>query len=319
MKEVLCNLCGSGSSENILLFSTYDYITHTLHIVVKCKACGLVYVNPQPTEEELPKFYPETYYGNAPFLYEIVDARSRYKKFQRIVGKRTGKLLDVGCGKGLLLKLLKESGWEVIGTELSKESAKYANEVLGLKVFNQDIEECNFTDESFDLITFFHSLEHLINPLSTLKTIRRLLKDDGLLIVEVPRFHSLYFKIFKDKWFHLDVPRHLFHFDDQTLEKLLTTSGFKVFRKKKYAIMYDAFGALQSLLNYICSTPNLLNNINTKCIRVKDILKSKQKKLMMDTIISFSLQPLLFPPLLLFAVFLSIFNIGGTLTYYAKK
>lgn len=317
MNRVNCILC--GSIESIPLYSSTDYITKTIHNLVKCRNCGLTYVNPQPSKDELPEYYSGDYHMEAPFFYDRFNARSRYKKLKKIAGKQTGRILDVGCGRGIMLKIFKESGWETAGTELSDVSAQYAREVLGVEVLNENIEDSVFDKEHFDVITMFHSLEHLQDPALSLKAIKKLLKPDGLLIIEVPRFNSFYSKIFKDKWFHLDVPRHLFHFDDQSLEKLLAAAGFSITMRKRYALLYDSFGALQSILNYICSELNLLNNINTGRIRVKDIIKSKQKRHMADTIISFLLQPLLVPPLFALASFLSIFNTGGTLTVCAKK
>jgi 2-polyprenyl-3-methyl-5-hydroxy-6-metoxy-1,4-benzoquinol methylase len=312
-----CNVC--GSPENIPLFSTIDYISRTSHTLVKCKSCGLTYVSPQPTKEELSSFYPNKYYGTEPFLYEKADARSRFKMLHKTLGERRGRLLDVGCGKGLLLKLFKDSGWQVTGTELSEHSAQYARETLGIAICSEDIEKCNFQDQYFDVITLFHSLEHLMDPTSWLKTVKRLLKPNGLLIIQVPRFNSFYSKIFKNKWFHLDVPRHLFHFDDNTLENLLSAASFRVFEKKRYVLMHDSFGALQSILNCVCSEYNLLNDINTKRKSVKEIMNSPKKRLKIDLIISLLSQVFLFPLLFVLAAFLSIFNIGGTLTYYATK
>ncbi len=317
MNKVYCNLC--DSTEIIPLFSAVDYITKTTHNLVECKNCGLTYVNPQPSKDELPGYYSGDYHMEDPFFYDKFNAYSRYKKLKKIAGKYTRRILDVGCGRGIMLKIFKESGWETAGTELSDVSAQYAREVLGVEVLNKDIEDCNFSKDHFDVITLFHSLEHLRDPMLSLKSINDFLNPDGLLIIEVPRFNSFYSKIFKDKWFHLDVPRHLFHFDDRSFEKLLAVAGFSIIKRKRCALLYDSFGALQSILNYMCSEMNLLNNINTRRVRVKDIIKSKKKRLTVDTIISFLLQPLLLPPLFVLAFFLSIFNTGGTLTVCAKK
>ena len=318
MNKVACNSC--GSNENIPLYSASDYITKTRHHLVECKTCGLTYVSPQPSKAELPRFYPDDfYYREEPFFYDKINAGSRYKALLRIIGKRKGRILDAGCGRGILLKLFKNAGWEAFGTELSDVSARYAREVLGLEVLNRGIEDCNFGSGIFDVITLFHSLEHLREPMLSLNIIKNILKPEGLLIIVVPRFNSFYSNIFKDKWFHLDVPRHLFHFDDRSIEKLLAAAGFEIIKVKRYALLYDSFGALQSILNYICSEPNLLNNINTGRNRVKDIIKSGKKRLMVDTIMSYLLQFILFPPLFILAAFLAIFNIGGTLTVSAKK
>ncbi len=316
MRSVTCDLC--GSKQYFLIFETKDYITGIPQKVVRCQNCGLVYVNPQPSFEELGGFYPQAYYGEKPFLYEKLDAFARFRLIKKII-KKESIILDIGCGRGLVLAKLKNIGCEVWGTELSEVSSKFARETLKLTILNKNLEDCAFNNDYFDVIIMFHSLEHLISPLIILKEVHRILKPGGILVVEVPRFDSIYSKIFKDKWFHLDVPRHLYHFNDRTLEKLLTTAGFNVLKKKRHAIMYDSFGALQSLLNCICTTPNLLNDINTKRITFKDVIKSKRKRLLYDAVISLILQSVLYIPMVIFTVILSIFDIGGTLTFNAKK
>lgn len=295
-----------------------DYLTGTFHQVVKCGSCGLVYVNPQPDSTELGSYYPQIYYGDTPFLYEKVDANARFKRVRKLVTKGC-VVLDIGCGRGLLLAKLHEVGCEVWGTELSQDSSRYAQQTLRLNIINRELADCDLASEHFDLITMFHSLEHMTSPRNTLKEIRRILKSGGVLVVEVPRFESLHSRLFKDKWFHLDVPRHLFHFSDRSLEQLLTTAGFKVHRKTYHDIMYDSFGALQSILNCLCSRQNLLNDLNTKRVTGAEITKSGDKDLIRDMRLSLVLQSILFVPLLLVSLFMSIFNSGCTLKYIARK
>jgi len=316
MKFVECDLCKSIGYT--LVFESMDYITNTPQKVVRCQQCGLVYVNPQPDADELGDHYPRVYYGEEPFLYEKLDAYSRFKRIRNFVTKGS-TVLDIGCGRGLVLSRLKEIGCEVRGTELSDTSSKYAKNVLQLNIINRDLKDCGFNSDYFDVITMFHSLEHMISPLATLKEVYRILRPGGTLLVEVPDFGSIYSKIFKEKWFHLDVPRHLFHFTAHTLEKSLLTAGFSVFKQTRYAIMYDSFGALQSLLNYICLKSNLLNDFNTKRIKLKDNLSWSHKRVLLDIIISLLFQTIFYIPLFVFSYFLSIFNVGGTLVLYARK
>jgi SAM-dependent methyltransferase len=319
-EKVDCNLC--GSKDSVLLFSATDYITKTEHFLVRCKQCGLAFVNPQPSSKDLFRFYPVLYYGDEPASYEKIDARSRFKKLRSVVQKNNGAILDIGCGKGLLLQMFKETGWNVAGIELSEESARYASEKLHIDVYTllSDLEADNIDKiNSFDVITFFHSLEHVKDPLLYVKSAEKLLKSDGIMIIEVPRFNSLYSKVFKDTWFHLDVPRHLYHFEDQTLQKMMNSVGLHVFKKTKYALMYDSFGALQSILNSFCSRYNLLNDINTKRINVRDIMKSGNTRLKADSVMSFVAQFLVLPLLFISAAFFALFNTGGTLCYYARK
>ena len=317
METVNCDLCGATSHSP--LFDSSDYVTKEEFKLVRCTNCGLVFVNPQPLKSALSPYYPEAYYGDEPFLYEKVDARRRYTYLTKSFKGIKGKALDIGCGRGLFLKRLQGDGWETLGTELSEGAAKYARDVLGVNVMTLEVEKCGFDEGSFDLITMFHSLEHLKSPLSTLHTVSRILKSSGTFIVEVPRFNSFYSRIFAGRWFHLDVPRHLFHFEDQTIDELLREAGLALTDMRKYEVMADAFGALQSILNVTCARMNLLNDINTGRTSLKGILKSGETRLKADALLSLTLQTVLFPFLLLAGGVLSIFNVGGTLIVSATK
>jgi len=140
--------------------------------------------------------------------------------------KKNGRILDVGCGDGSLLKFLKESGWQVFGVEPHETSSRYAQEVLGLNVFPGRLDEANYPEESFDVITLFHVLEHLPDPAETLEKSRPLLRKDGFLLVEVPNFESFETKIFRSKWVGLSAPLHLYHFTPGTLQMILKNCGF---------------------------------------------------------------------------------------------
>lgn len=316
MDSTPCQLCWSKIYSE--LFDAQDYITRKHFKVIRCNGCHVVRVDPVPSAAEIGDYYPELYYGDTPFLYEKMDAAGRFKKVRPYVASGS-RVLDVGCGRGLVLGKLHEVGCKVVGTELSAHSSKYAREVLGLEIHQKSLEDCAFEDDSFDVVTLFHSLEHLLDPLSSLREVCRILKPGGRMLVEVPRFDSFYANIFRDKWFHLDVPRHLYHFEDKTLEELLKNAGFALDDVKKYDIMYDSFGALQSLLNGLCSDFNLLNDLNTKRKSVAELLRAGTVRQKTDVAISLTGQALLYLPLVAMAYALVPFNIGGTLKAWAVK
>jgi ubiquinone/menaquinone biosynthesis C-methylase UbiE len=316
MEFVVCDIC--GVKEYSLIFEAKDYLTGAVQKVVRCKKCGLAYVNPRPSPKELSDFYPQQYYGENPFFYEKLDAFLRFRELSNTI-KKGDIILDVGCGRGLLLSKLQRIGCEVWGTELSEVSARYAKENLNLSVISKNLNDCIFDKDYFDVVTMFHSLEHMMSPMKIVEEIYRILKPDGTLIIELPRFNSLYTRIFRDKWFHLDVPRHLYHFSDSTLQKLLASAGFDIIKEKHFALMYDSFGCLQSMLNCLCAKQNILNDLNTKRIKLSEIMKSKEKRFILDSVISLGLQSILFIPFTASSFILSPFNIGGTLTVHAKK
>lgn len=314
--ETSCPVCSGKQFSS--LFVARDYITDLSFDVARCDACRLVQVHPRPALGELSRFYPELYYGDQPFFYERVDASSRFRQVSRRI-KAGDRVLDVGCGRGLVLAKLRERGCDVVGTELSAHSSKYAREQLGLEILQKNLAECTFPDNAFDCITLFHSLEHLSDPSHELRELHRIVKPGGRILVEVPRFDSFYSKIFRDKWFHLDLPRHLYHFEDETLLSLLDKGGFEVIEVKKYDFMYDSFGAVQSLLNSVCSEFNLLNDLNTKRKSMGDLFRTGSRRQKVDVVLSLAGQVIVYPMFVLLAFALAPFNVGGTLRVWARK
>ena len=136
----------------------------------------------------------------------------RVREVEAVANSGPGRVLDVGCGRGVLLQEFRRRGWEVQGTELSESAASYARQTLKIPVEIGDLEAIGFPPNYFDAITLWHVLEHVADPRALLAEIRRILKPDGVLLVAVPNFGSLEARVSKDKWFHLDVPRHVTHF-----------------------------------------------------------------------------------------------------------
>lgn len=314
---VACNLCGAERFGPV--YSARDYITNELQMIVRCEDCGLVFVNPQPDVVELFRYYPVSYYGTKPFLYEKIDNLLRMRRLVRM-GAGRHKILDIGCGKGLLLSSLQRKGWKVWGTELSDDSAQYAKTRMGINVLKQNIQDCEFPVYNFDIITMFHSLEHMKDPKDTLRAINKILKEDGMLLIEVPKFDSIYARIFKDKWFHLDVPRHLYHFEEKTIKSLLNATGFSITKMRKFSFLYDVLGNVQSVLNCLCSRMNILSDFSAKRLTLKSIWrKNKQKRLFFDVFLGNCLFPMLFIFMALVSLALMPINMGGTLIVYAEK
>ncbi|EIM63804.1 class I SAM-dependent methyltransferase [Desulfobacter postgatei] len=318
METVACQLC--NSRKYTVQFSAYDYITNEAHVLVRCDNCNFSYVNPQPTVDQLQKYYPESYYGDDQFLYEKIDNFIRFKKIKELFPDTTGTILDIGCGKGLLLKALEDINWKVHGIELSETSALYAKKKLNIKIATQMLDTCNFPSNHFDLVTMFHSLEHMKEPKKILKEIHRVLSDDGILLIEVPKFDSLFSKLFKEKWFHLDLPRHLYHFENFSIKKILKDSGFQIIDHKNFAFFYDIFGNIQSCYNFICSKVNLFNDFNTKRLTIKSIKKFRHRnRIYLDLLFCHLTFPVFFLVMLLLSIVLSLFNQGGTLIILAQK
>lgn len=232
MEEVSCNLCGGENTE--LLFSGKDWVfpTNEEFNIVRCKKCGLVFLNPRPGKDEIVKYYPDEYYGkgkkkgNEPYPFLKPKRVNMTKKYIK-----SGKVLDIGSQRGGFLLELGEEGFEPYGVELSEYACEYAK-TLGLKnVIHGDVEEIKLEDNFFNGVTLRHVLEHIYDPQKLLYKVNKSIKSNGLLVIEVPNFGSLPRRVFKEKWYALDAPRHLYQFTESTLSEMLRKAGFKVIKK----------------------------------------------------------------------------------------
>ncbi|GFP43539.1 hypothetical protein HKBW3C_02669 [Candidatus Hakubella thermalkaliphila] len=181
--------------------------------------------------------------------------------------KKKGRILDVGCGDGKFLLHFKERGWEAFGVDVSETSYRLARQRLGRNVFNCELKDCHFPDSYFDVVTLNHVLEHMLDPNEQLREVHRILKDDGILLLSLPNINSLQFKISRERWFGLDLPRHLYHYSPQPIGNMLRKNGFNNF-KIVYPLLdfpLDLFYSLnvkwlneKSKLLKIISLPSLL-------------------------------------------------------------
>lgn len=226
-----CVLCGSYNPK---VWFTQEYKGVDYNIV-KCK-CGLVYTNPRYILENKSDFYRDPKVDDKGTTIGLrADAciqprfgfRDRYLEFYD--GKVYPKVLDYVCRGGSFLEVLRERyGWHSLyGLDDRPMLAKEAN-VKGFYVLNQTIEQANFTAKFFDIVVMRHTLEHLYEPNVALKEVRRVLKDDGYLRIEVPNVNSLSRKLAGNRWSAYYIPWHLYYFDKNSLTGLLNKNGFAV-------------------------------------------------------------------------------------------
>lgn len=228
LEYIKCNICQSTDTEEL-------YVKNSFHIV-KCKKCGLVYVNPRPDTMELKQFYRDKKLPSFTLDTEPTGERDLYlyrfnKRLRNIeVLKKRGRLLDIGCAWGYFLELAKKHNWESYGVELSERASYYCREKLHLNVFTGRLEEASYPDQYFNVVTMFHLLEHIPNPRNFLREINRILRKKGLVVIEVPNIGSLKSKVAGEKWRHLVPPMHLYYFSPKTLSQLLRETGFQPVR-----------------------------------------------------------------------------------------
>jgi len=127
-------------------------------------------------------------------------------------GAQRGKLLDLGCGNGRFLALMRDAGWEVRGIEPDPAAAKVAQEQFGIPVIVGTLEDAELPGESFDAITLSHVIEHVHDPIALLSECRRVLKPEGRAVIVTPNIRSLGHQKFGSSWRGLEPPRHLLIF-----------------------------------------------------------------------------------------------------------
>lgn len=235
---VVCGVCGSADAKP--LFSGIDRLHgfKGTFQYVQCKNCGLVYMNPQISFEDVKAFYPCDY---APYKSGLGDTRKSKKISKSGLKKnrlpkpllqklnKNSSVLDVGCGNGKFLGEIKQVfGCSVYGVDMSEEAVKTAKEDYGIDVFLGVITAAPFPPGSFDVITARQYLEHVYNPQEVLQVFFRLLKPGGLCLIYTPNFNSFNAKLFKNRWYALDCPRHLYLYAPKTIETLLRKAGFSL-------------------------------------------------------------------------------------------
>lgn len=242
MEDVKCNYCDSSNVKILLSKKDKFAISECEFNLVQCQNCRLVYTHPRPTKEEIADFYPETYSWKETlvagskitgFIRKLEKAyryhllRYETAKLVKMAKSNTGKLLDVGCGSGDRLDILRKVGFDTYGVEIS-QAAEYAKQHLGLNVKQGDLFDADYPDSFFDIVTLYNVLEHTHDPRKVIKELKRILKDNGILIIQVPNIDCVQFKIFKKRWAAIDVPRDLYYFSDSILKCFLEKEEFIV-------------------------------------------------------------------------------------------
>ncbi len=248
-----CPAC--GGREHRPAFVAKDPLGPDTFDLVTCAGCGLVFVQPILAPEHIEQYYAKGYYGRRHPALKDFFMNLRVRQVGPPLG--SARLLDVGCGAGDFIFACRERGWSVVGVEQSGAPIMQQAAALGITV--KPPERMHELEAgSFEVVTIWHVLEHLPEPRATLEAVRRLLAPSGRLVVEVPNFGSWQARIGGPDWFHIDVPRHLLHFNRRSLESLLARAGFVVERCRTFSLEYDAFGLMQTMLNKACRTPNYL-------------------------------------------------------------
>jgi 2-polyprenyl-3-methyl-5-hydroxy-6-metoxy-1,4-benzoquinol methylase len=228
--------------------------------IVVCTACGLGRYHPMLDAGQIEAAYPDAYYGGDAtkfhgFVELLVRAVARrHVDFLAAGLPERARVLDVGCGRGVLLGPLADRGFEVFGVEMSEASTQSADPRADIRIAGR-LGDAGFETASLDQVIIWHVLEHIADPVHTIEECHRILKPGGRLIVAVPNFSSLQARWSGPAWFHLDAPRHLYQFPLRALEKLMSDHGFAVQSEHHFSLRQNPFGWIQSALNRFTGLP----------------------------------------------------------------
>lgn len=219
-----CNLCGSKDMKLLYKKSTFN--------IMKCDKCDFV-VNDKwnilcdeirkdidnslsiDSVKETFEREKDVYFDR--FRKELIEI-SKFKK--------VGRMLDIGCGYGYFLELMRKEGWEAHGIDIDKNAVEFCKQYLSLNVKYGCLDEKQYPKKYFDVITLFHVLEHITNFQKTISIIEKILKPDGIIVIDVPNVNDLRRILFRENWAQFR-EHHLWYFSKSTIEFLLKKYGFK--------------------------------------------------------------------------------------------
>lgn len=239
LTHVKCCVCERDEAKPVGVGGDFEYRTSAdIFVAMQCENCGLVYLNPRPSIEEFETIYPENYHA---FDFSEADFGIIYKIRSRLEANRVlswckdlpdnAKILDVGCGDGFHLNLLKKYGnktWWLEGIDVNERAIEMA-EKTGLKIHRGTVESLNLPKNSYDFAFMIQTIEHVAHPKKVLSAVFEILKPNGKLVVVTDNTDSIDFKIFKNSyWGGYHFPRHWNLFNRKALTKLAEKCGFEM-------------------------------------------------------------------------------------------
>ncbi len=224
-----CRICNCSRLKSYAFIDKYE--------LLKCKNCKVIFLKNIEEFLSSQNLYDKDYFEN--YLYDtelnfqsIKATALYYLNFIQNYFRKINTLLDVGAGFGLFVKAFQDLGLNADGIEISKYSVQIAKEKFGVELFNGNLLEFN-SIKKYDLISFYHSFEHLSDPVHTIKKVRELLNENGILWLSLPNVMSLDRFIRKENWNGWSLPYHFFHYSPVSIKNLLKREGFRQIKIQK--------------------------------------------------------------------------------------
>lgn len=244
MYKINCDLCESDS------YKVLGKVEE--NFLVKCMMCGHVYMLYRLNNDELLSIYDNDYFkdkyinGNEKVDYDYLKDKPNImrfikKRFNTIHKyKSNGTILDIGCAMGFYLEYAQKFGWSIYGIEVSEYAAEYAKKLLKTRnIFHNTLENIEFEDNKFDVITMWLVLEHMTNPVKALLKIKKWLKPDGIIGIKVPNADGITFRSNLKKWIEQHPEDHMCDFTPDTLERIMNKCGYQLLELETEGIYVD--------------------------------------------------------------------------------
>jgi 2-polyprenyl-3-methyl-5-hydroxy-6-metoxy-1,4-benzoquinol methylase len=241
-----CPVCGNSNFSPFLQSSDF-FLTKEEFRIVSCNSCGMKFVNPRPEADEIGKYYESPDYASHDtakrnalnFLYKKVRNISIKKKVHLVEEHAKGKkILDIGCGTGEFIFVCKQHGFDVTGIEPTEKPRSFAQNEYKLNVYKEDYLN-RITHPEFDVITLWHVLEHVHLLHERMNKIVEIMNADGTVIIAVPNCDSWDAHYYGKFWAAYDLPRHLYHFSQETMKILARNYSLKI--EKIIPMKLDAY------------------------------------------------------------------------------
>lgn len=244
----ICPVCNAATITNVLQVKDYT-VSGESFVIAACSSCSFRFTQDVPDADSIAPYYKSEDYishtntatGLINRLYHFVRNRTivqKRKLIEKITGKKTGKLLDIGSGIGVFLSEMKKNGWEATGLEPDEDARSVAKKVYNIELVGTN-HLFQLPTEHYDAITMWHVLEHVHELTEYVRQVKSVLHPKGKLFIAVPNYTSLDATIYKEHWAAYDVPRHLYHFSPGAMKRLMEKHGLKILQYKP--MWYDSF------------------------------------------------------------------------------
>jgi SAM-dependent methyltransferase len=240
--ETRCALCGSAAREPEAYGYDFEYNTSSNPFrFVRCAECAHVYLSPRPSPSDLGVIYPAHYYTLAGTGSLVAKLRRVWEGmkvgvYREALGKGPKRVLDVGCGDGRFLEVLRDFGskdWELVGVDFDPEAVERCR-ARGFTAYQKRVEDMATEDGTFDAVVMLQLIEHVEDPVVLSRRVFSLLRPGGVFVVETPNLAGWDYALFRKRWWgHYHFPRHFHLFSKGSLERMLKGAGFVVDRSEQ--------------------------------------------------------------------------------------